>query len=158
MTHDYAIDYVWGAVEVSMAIVSICFPLLRPIFFAIFGSRALGSDDHSTQVVSYSNHSWIRHPGFEMGSTVGPKRRKEANATSSIQSIENEENGILGDPAPLKTPDRILTTVTAPYHTNEWHEHYGNGIHVRNNEEIEVHHADRETKSSNSDHASQDFI
>ncbi|CAG9947631.1 unnamed protein product [Clonostachys rosea f. rosea IK726] len=158
MTHDYAIDYVWGAVEVSMAIVSICFPLLRPIFFAIFGSRALGSDDHSTQVVSYGNHSWIRHPGFEMRLTAGPKKRKEANAASSRQSIENEENGILGDPVPLKTPDRIFTTVTAPFHTNEWHEHYENEIHVRNDVEIEVHNVDCETKASNSGHASQDFI
>lgn len=83
-----------------------------------------------------------------MGSTAGSKKRKDVNPTSSIQSIDNEENAILGDPVPLKTPDRIFTTVTAPHHTNEWHEHYENGIHVRNDVEIEVHNMDCGTKSS----------
>ncbi|CAH0027606.1 unnamed protein product [Clonostachys rhizophaga] len=155
MPYDYALNYTWGAVEVNMAVVSSCFPLLRPVFRVLVGSRVLSSYTEGTHGVSYGAHTYSRHTGVELNTmTTKSKRRKDMELSSSMRRLADDEKDILGDPALVKSPDRILTTVT-PYHANEWADSNDNGIHVQNDVIIEVHKLEQ-SKSFNSDHTSQD--
>jgi hypothetical protein len=105
--------------------------------------------------VSYGAHTYSRHTGVELNTmTTKSKRRKDMELSSSMRRLADDEKDILGDPALVKSPDRILTTVT-PYHANEWSDSNDNGIHVQNDVIIEVHKLEQ-SKSFNSDHTSQD--
>uniref|UniRef100_A0A8H7NC53 Rhodopsin domain-containing protein n=1 Tax=Bionectria ochroleuca TaxID=29856 RepID=A0A8H7NC53_BIOOC len=157
MPYDYAITYTWGGVEVNIAVVSSCFPLLRPIFRFMFGSRALNSYDYNTYTAngaSNANPTFPRTNGIEL-STVGKKRKKGVDMGSSQVGLTDEEKGILGDPTSIKSPDRVHTTITRPDPDTEWfNTNEENGIRVRKDVMIEVHEVKR-ARSYSSDHTSQ---
>ncbi|KAK7219087.1 hypothetical protein V2G26_007090 [Clonostachys chloroleuca] len=103
--HDHAMKYAWGAVEVNVAIASACFPLLRPVFRLIIGSRVLSS--YTSRPFSYGTR------GHELTSvTVNKGRRgKDAGGMSSTHQLADDEQRLADmpgfDPAAIKDPDRV---------------------------------------------------
>lgn len=61
-----------------------------------------------------------------------------------LNSIADEEAGILGDPSMIKSPDRVHTAIATPSDPTQWQsdKSFGNGIHVRNDVVVEVHQVD----------------
>ncbi|CAH0054633.1 unnamed protein product [Clonostachys solani] len=157
MPYDYAIIYTWGGVEVNIAVVSSCFPLLRPIFRFLFGSRVLSSYDYNTHTAtgaSNANRTFPRPNGIEL-SAMSKKRKKGVDLGSSQVRLTDEEKGILGDPTSMKSPDRVHTTITRPDPDTEWlSTNEENGIRVRKDVMIEVHEV-QSARSFSSGHTSQ---
>ncbi|VUC21633.1 unnamed protein product [Clonostachys rosea] len=157
MPYDYAINYTWGGVEVNIAVVSSCFPLLRPIFRFMFGSRVLSSYDYNTYTAngaSNCNQTFPRTNGIEL-SAISKKRKKGIDLEGSQMGLTDEEKAILGGPTSIKSPDRVLTTITRPEPDNEWFSaNEESGIRVRKDVVVEVHEA-KSARSYSSDHTSQ---
>ncbi|CAH0056810.1 unnamed protein product [Clonostachys solani] len=139
----YSYNFLWGAVESNIAIVSSCLPLLRPLFRLIAGSNAMAS--YSGQPFSYGTH------GHELTAMSRSKREKEPDATSSTHQLADEESipdSSDLDPNVAKNPDRIHTTIKGQSAGSGWSSHtkQDRSIHVRNDVIVEVRDVDQEIK------------
>ncbi|KAH7233579.1 hypothetical protein BKA59DRAFT_408179 [Fusarium tricinctum] len=90
MPRDVATNDMWGGVEINIAIVSGCFPLLRPIFTKILPKRFLSSAG-SSHPISRTTH------GIRLTTIKGTTKDKEADDSSSTHQLADPEQGIPGD-------------------------------------------------------------
>ncbi|KAF4958723.1 hypothetical protein FSARC_10948 [Fusarium sarcochroum] len=81
MPHDTALNFAWGGVEINIAIVSACVPLLRPIIAIILPTSFLSSYG-SSHPISYATHS---RP-IKLTS-IRTQKDKEADDSSSIHKL-----------------------------------------------------------------------
>ncbi|KAH7159466.1 hypothetical protein B0J13DRAFT_670219 [Dactylonectria estremocensis] len=137
MPHDYGMYCVWGSVELNMAIVSACFPLLRPIFSLILPSRFLSSIGSSAPISRPSN-------AIRLTTLSRTNKEKESDETSSTHQLADSENGLRDpsdfDPINVHGSEGVNTIISSRYH-NSREENYtmaGSGIHVRNDMVVQV--------------------
>ncbi|KAJ4249751.1 hypothetical protein NW762_012092 [Fusarium torreyae] len=81
MPHDTALNFVWGGIEINIAIVSACVPLLRPIIAIILPTSFLSSYG-SSHPISYATRS---RP-IKLTS-IRTHKEKEEDDSSSIQKL-----------------------------------------------------------------------
>ncbi|KAH6989552.1 hypothetical protein BKA56DRAFT_576029 [Ilyonectria sp. MPI-CAGE-AT-0026] len=87
MPHDYGMYCIWGSVELNIAIVSACFPLLRPIFSLILPARFLSSAA-SSQPISRPSHA------IRLTTLSRTNKEKDDDETSSTHQLADPENGV----------------------------------------------------------------
>ncbi|CAG9953972.1 unnamed protein product [Clonostachys rosea f. rosea IK726] len=155
MPYDYALNETWGGVEVNIAIVSSCFPLLRPIFRSVISSHVLNSylDTYTTNATSHAHRTYTCADGVEMMTLSKRRTRTNKSRLGGVSLIADEEKGILGDPTAcldLKTPEPVHTTTTtmaaAMRHGSgcEWFDvHDEDDIRVQSDVVVEVHEVKR---------------
>ncbi|KAI3573675.1 hypothetical protein IWW34DRAFT_810299 [Fusarium oxysporum f. sp. albedinis] len=96
MPLDVAPSDMWGAVEINIAIVSGCFPLLRPIFTKILPRKFLSSVG-SSHPVSRTTHGATRLTAIRMATINRTNKEKEQDETSSTHQLADPEQGLPGD-------------------------------------------------------------
>ncbi|KAF5685601.1 integral membrane protein [Fusarium circinatum] len=90
MPRDVATNDMWGGVEINVAIVSGCFPLLRPIFTKILPKRFLSSAG-SSHPISRTTH------GIRLTTINRTNKDKEEDETSSTHQLADPEQGMPGE-------------------------------------------------------------
>ncbi|RSL47270.1 hypothetical protein CEP53_009988 [Fusarium sp. AF-6] len=139
MPHDYGMYCVWGSVEINIAIVSACFPLLRPVIRNIFPARFLSSyygKNNSSQPISRPSRA------IRLATISRTNREKENDETSSTHQLADIESGVsdVGDfdavPRPIHSHEGIRTVISSPYHEDT--EQNGAGIRVQKDMIVEV--------------------
>ncbi|KAF4458675.1 integral membrane [Fusarium albosuccineum] len=134
MPHDYGMYCVWGSVEINIAIVSACFPLLRPIFRHILPARFLSSYGGSSQPISFPTHA------IRLTTIRTTNKETERDDSSSTHQLADPESGVsdITDYDLVTVPvhrDGVHTVISSPYHEDE---ESTAGIHVRNDMIVEV--------------------
>ncbi|KAH6886981.1 hypothetical protein B0T10DRAFT_461443 [Thelonectria olida] len=136
MPHDYGMYCVWGTVEINIAIVSACFPLLRPIFSRILPARFLSTADNTQPISRPSN-------AIRLTTISRTTREKEHDETSSTHQLADPEGSVSNmsdlDPVNMHGPEGVHTVIssrcTGPYGG----EGQGmNGIHVYHDTIVQV--------------------
>ncbi|KAM0415857.1 hypothetical protein ACHAPT_013168 [Fusarium lateritium] len=151
MPHDYGMYCVWGSVEVNIAIVSACFPLLRPIFRNIFPARFLSSYyGGSSQPISGPSHATSRPShgasrpsrAIRLATISRTHREKEPDETSSTHQLADVESGLSdagdfdGISRPVNSRDGVHTFISSPYHEDMGQS--ASGIRVQKDMIVEV--------------------
>ncbi|CAG9988669.1 unnamed protein product [Clonostachys byssicola] len=145
--HDYALNYLWGAVELNMAVVSACFPLLRPLFRYVFGNRILNGYGETN--ITSRRLSFVI-PGHELPGLRAPRlprRTLYTNETSSTRQLADEESAASEitdmEPSSVKGPEPVHTTITSQHNgPSPWNPgELERGILVQNDVTIQVKHA-----------------
>ncbi|VUC23772.1 unnamed protein product [Clonostachys rosea] len=143
MPYDYAMYCILGAVEVNIAIVSACFPLLRPVFRYILPMSFLSS-------VGYGSSQPISRPSNIIKLTTLTRTKREADAaatkSSSTHNLADPESGEMSgfDGVHGQRAAGIQTVISTRYCGSESsgdgeHDIGGrHGIHVRNETVVEV--------------------
>ncbi|KAJ4182462.1 hypothetical protein NW767_013827 [Fusarium falciforme] len=138
MPHDYGMYCVWGSVEINIAIVSACFPLLRPVIRNIFPARFLSSyyGGNSSQPISRPSNA------IRLATISRTNREKENDETSSTHQLADIESGVsdVGDfdavPRPVHSHEGIRTVISSPYREDS--DQNTAGIHVQKDMIVEV--------------------
>ncbi|KAH8680407.1 hypothetical protein BGZ61DRAFT_358646 [Ilyonectria robusta] len=86
MSHDVALNFMWGAVELNIAIVSACFPLLRPIFRRILPRSFLSSYGRS--------HPKSRPINTIRLTTIARSEGKDSEESGSSHQLADTERGL----------------------------------------------------------------
>ncbi|CVL09169.1 related to integral membrane protein [Fusarium mangiferae] len=128
MPHDIAWCNTWGCIEINVAIVSACFPLLRPIFKVILPSKLLSSFQ-SSHPISRSARVDIR-----LETISRTLKKKEEDESSSTYGLADHEQEAPRDYT--EGPQTIISSETDDY--NSSHEYHCTGIYVRRDMMIEV--------------------
>ncbi|KAM5366846.1 hypothetical protein ACJZ2D_010298 [Fusarium nematophilum] len=136
MPYDYAMYCILGAVEVNVAIVSACFPLLRPIFRHILPARFLSSHGSSQPISRPSNI-------IRLTTLNRTNKEAEADESSSTHQLADPEQGVRDghdfDLAPTRTSGGVHTVISSRDYGSETSSRDGDrGIYVRNDTLVEV--------------------
>ncbi|KAJ4312731.1 hypothetical protein N0V84_009793 [Fusarium piperis] len=127
MPRDMALNNIWGCVEINIAIVSGCFPLLRPIFRRILPSSFLSSTG-SSHPISRSTHA------IRLTTLNRTNKEKEIDESSSTHNLADPEHG-LGGTSEFETIDNkdgIQTVITSQTQASRLSRDHGDaGIYVR---------------------------
>ncbi|CAM1502461.1 Fc.00g044450.m01.CDS01 [Cosmosporella sp. VM-42] len=132
MPFDIAWIMVWATVEVNLAIVSACLPMLRPIFRRLLPGSLLSSEGHSSQPLS--------RPTGAIKLTTLTRTKEADDESSSTHHLHDLENG--SPQFDSHTSDGLhgpQTTITGPLHSypSSRNGDEGGGILVRS--EMTVH-------------------
>ncbi|KAF5002450.1 hypothetical protein FDECE_10636 [Fusarium decemcellulare] len=133
MPRDMAMNNIWGVVEINIAIVSGCFPLLRPIFRRILPSSFLSSTG-SSHPISRTTH------GIRLTTITRTNKEKEVDESSSTHQLADPEQGLPDfETVVIDGKDGIQTTISSHLPpSRESREHGMTGIYVRNDMVVEV--------------------
>ncbi|KAH7114538.1 hypothetical protein B0J13DRAFT_239587 [Dactylonectria estremocensis] len=136
MPYDYAMYCILGAVEVNIAIVSACFPLLRPIFRHILPAQFLSSHGSSQPISRPSNI-------IRLTTLSRTNKEAEADESSSTHQLADPEQGIPDghdfDLAPARSSGGVHTVISSREYGSESSSRDGDhGIYVRNDTLVEV--------------------
>ncbi|KAL2672634.1 hypothetical protein Neosp_013347 [[Neocosmospora] mangrovei] len=127
MPRDMALNDIWGCVEINIAIVSGCFPLLRPIFRRILPSSFLSSTG-SSHPISRSTHA------IRLTTLNRTNKEKEIDESSSTHNLADPEQGLAGT-SEFETIDNkegIQTVITSQMQSSRLSRDHGDaGIYVR---------------------------
>ncbi|KAM5381811.1 hypothetical protein ACJZ2D_002801 [Fusarium nematophilum] len=137
MPRDMAMNNIWGAVEINIAIVSGCFPLLRPIFRRILPSSFLSSAN-SSHPISRTTH------GIRLTTIMRTNKEKEADESSSTHQLADSEQGTSDfESMAVEGKEGIQTVISSrPRGSRPSDDHGVAGIYVRNDMVVRV----KETK------------
>ncbi|KAF4974834.1 hypothetical protein FZEAL_8295 [Fusarium zealandicum] len=135
---DMTLNDTWGAVEINVAIVSGCFPLLRPIFRFILPATFLNSygSSHPTGISGVSRNT----NAMRLTALIRTHREKEIDESSSTHQLADPEQGT-PNPAEyevIEGKDGVQTVVFSPRDDRLPREDGKNGIYVRNDVKVEV--------------------
>lgn len=143
MPRDMALNDTWGVVEINMAVVSACFPLLRPIFRHILPASFLSSGGSSYPTTHISG---TRPTGRSIRLTTINKTSKgiDADDSSSTHQLADPEQGLHGssDFEPMRSDGKkggfqtVITTQDRGLQPFSGHG-VGGGIHVDTTVEVE---------------------
>ncbi|KAM0402096.1 hypothetical protein ACHAPZ_005001 [Fusarium culmorum] len=133
MPRDMARNDMWGVVEINIAIVSGCFPLLRPIFTKILPKRFLSSAGSSHPISRTTNA--IRLTTINRTN----KEREADDDNSSTQELADPERGIHANFEIIDNKEGPRTYISSR-NTESLHsrEQDMSGIYVRNDVVQEV--------------------
>ncbi|KAF7537886.1 hypothetical protein G7Z17_g12768 [Cylindrodendrum hubeiense] len=135
MPHDYGMYCIWGSVELNIAIVSACFPLLRPIFSLILPARFLSSVGSSQPISRPSN-------AIRLTTISRTNKEKDDDETSSTHQLADPENGLRDnpdfDPRITRSHDGVHTVISSRYQASSDDGNDMAGIHVRNDTIVHV--------------------
>lgn len=108
MPHDVALNFMWGAVELNIAIVSACFPLLRPIFRRILPRSFLSSYGRS--------HPKSRPINTIRLTTIARSEGKDSEESSSSHQLADTERGLLRTTNAEQTSEghQVVTSIQLP--------------------------------------------
>ncbi|KAL6707818.1 hypothetical protein ACN47E_003718 [Coniothyrium glycines] len=130
--YDYATFCIWGVVEVNIAIVSGCVPLLRPVIrrvfpniFSAFSSHPQSRPSRAVKLSSFSRRDKSVH----------------ADDSSSTHQLSDEENLKSMDDNPHKGSQSVQTVISSDAHWTALHSHDRldlAGIRVLNETVVEV--------------------
>uniref|UniRef100_A0A8H7TQZ0 Uncharacterized protein n=1 Tax=Bionectria ochroleuca TaxID=29856 RepID=A0A8H7TQZ0_BIOOC len=102
-----------------MAVVSACFPLLRPLFRYVFGNRVLNGYGETN--ITSRRLSFVI-PGHELPGLRAPRLPRRAlytNETSSTRQLADEESAASEitdlEPSSVKGPEPVHTTITSQH-------------------------------------------
>ncbi|KAH6881181.1 hypothetical protein B0T10DRAFT_411329 [Thelonectria olida] len=116
MPYDYAMYCILGAVEVNIAIVSACFPLLRPIFRHILPARFLSSHGSSQPISRPSNI-------IRLTTLNRTNKDAEADESSSTHHLADPEHGLPDtpdfDPVHAHSSEGVHTVISSRYYGSE---------------------------------------
>ncbi|KAH7207821.1 uncharacterized protein BKA55DRAFT_657506 [Fusarium redolens] len=125
MPHDYAMFCILGSVEVNIAIVSACFPLLRPIFVHVLPSSFLSSYGKSSQPISRPSNA------IKLTTLIRTNKDREADETSSTHQLADLENGLHYHSGDVQRPEGVHTMILSEQ-SGSGPEDDAPGIYVRN--------------------------
>lgn len=130
---------VWGSVEVNIAIVGACFPLLRPVVSRLVPEGILSSYDKKR----YNNQYGISGQGYHISGTSHPRSRNTRGISTFVRSRhdmdDDVESGSTTQLHELKPDTLVQTVVTGKAlstHTGETSP--GRGITVHHDTVVEV--------------------
>ncbi|KAH7123112.1 hypothetical protein EDB81DRAFT_699967 [Dactylonectria macrodidyma] len=109
MSHDVALNFMWGSVELNIAIVSACFPLLRPVFRRILPKSFLSSHGKSHQISRPINIIRL--------TTVATNEDKDGDESSSNHAMADLERGMSSSPASTQLSETHQAII--PIETND---------------------------------------
>ncbi|KAH7129571.1 hypothetical protein B0J13DRAFT_564270 [Dactylonectria estremocensis] len=131
MSHDVALNFMWGSVELNIAIVSACFPLLRPVFRRILPKSFLSSHGKSHPISRPINTIRL--------TTVATDEDKDGDEWSSNHPLADPERGLSISPTSTQLSERHQAIRPSETHDSPL---VGSknvaGIHDRDNLVIEV--------------------
>ncbi|KAF4452168.1 hypothetical protein F53441_4906 [Fusarium austroafricanum] len=130
MPHDYAMFCILGSVEVNIAIVSACFPLLRPIFVHILPARFLSSYGKSSQPIS-------RPSNIKLTTIVRTNKTRDEDETSSMRQLADLEHGFNYTPSDVERPEGVHTVISS-HQAASSREDDMRGIYVQNDTVVEI--------------------
>ncbi|CEF79715.1 hypothetical protein SNK03_007548 [Fusarium graminearum] len=133
MPYDYAMFCILGSVEVNIAIVSACFPLLRPIFNHILPARFLSSYGKSSQRISRPSNA------IKLTTLVRSTKDKEQDDSSSTHHLADVENGLHYDSSNVQYPKGVHTVICSRKSASVSNDNMS-GIYVQNDTVVEVNH------------------
>ncbi|KAH8758002.1 hypothetical protein F5883DRAFT_502585 [Diaporthe sp. PMI_573] len=119
-TYDYTMFCVWGSVEVNIAIVSACFPLLRPVFKLIFPKGVFSSYGKNSYHISGkglplsgNSHPADRSRNITKGISIVRSRKTnpDADDSSSTYQLADMSNGTSSDFTNKQTQDGVRTII-----------------------------------------------
>ncbi|KAJ4029935.1 hypothetical protein NW761_011695 [Fusarium oxysporum] len=131
MPHDYAMFCILGSVEVNIAIVSACFPLLRPIFVHILPSSFLSSYGKSSQPISRPSNA------IKLTTLIRTNKDREADETSSTYQLADMENGLHYHSGDVQRTEGVHTMISSEQ-SGSSPEVDTAGIYVRNDTVVEI--------------------
>ncbi|EMT62844.1 hypothetical protein NOF04DRAFT_9518 [Fusarium oxysporum II5] len=131
MPHDYAMFCILGSVEVNIAIVSACFPLLRPIFVHILPSSFLSSYGKSSQPISRPSNA------IKLTTLIRTNKDREADETSSTHQLADMENGLHYHSGDVQRTEGVHTMISSEQ-SGSSPEVDTAGIYVRNDTVVEI--------------------
>ncbi|KAF5025375.1 hypothetical protein F66182_2540 [Fusarium sp. NRRL 66182] len=110
MPYEYAMFCILGSVEVNIAIVSACFPLLRPIFVHILPTRFLSSYGRSSQRPSRPSRP---SNAIKLTTIIRTNKQKDSDETSSMHQLADPEHGICFDSVDIRRPEGVHTVISS---------------------------------------------
>ncbi|KAH8688524.1 hypothetical protein BGZ61DRAFT_391910 [Ilyonectria robusta] len=140
LPRDVALGFIWRNVEINVAIVSACFPLLRPIFRRIFPYSFIGSYSRSQSI----NRAGHIHP-IKL-STIPRTSEGEADDSSSTRQLSNHMRGLHNSLDFGHGQETIQTVISSHLRDSRSYtgiEHDMPGIYVRNDMVVEVEEVER---------------
>ncbi|KAM0545006.1 hypothetical protein ACHAPJ_011516 [Fusarium lateritium] len=135
MPYDYAMFCILGSVEVNIAIVSACFPLLRPIFIHVLPTSFLSSYGKSSQRISRPSNA------IRLNTYLQTDKDTDADETSSTHQLAHIENGLNFDSADIRRPEGVHTMISSQQSDSGRDENMS-GIFVQNDTIVEVNRVD----------------
>ncbi|KAJ3542364.1 hypothetical protein NM208_g3259 [Fusarium decemcellulare] len=138
-TYDYAMFCVWGSVEVNIAIVSACFPLLRPIFSYIFPKGVLSSYAKNSYPITGSDYhvsrsrANVKVPTFARSTQVN-----DDDGSSSTHQLADLSHGKSFDFIDQHDLDGVHTVVSSEPPIHRSNERQTPGIFISNDTIVEV--------------------
>ncbi|KAM0544715.1 hypothetical protein ACHAPJ_011702 [Fusarium lateritium] len=136
MPRDVAANDMWGCVEINVAIVSGCFPLLRPIFTKILPKRFLSSAGSSHPISRTT-------PGIRLTTINRTNKDKEDDETSSTHQLADLEQGMPVDFEVVDGKEGPRTYISSrTTESLDSREQDMSGIYVRNDVVMEVENSD----------------
>ncbi|KAH7128883.1 hypothetical protein EDB81DRAFT_906569 [Dactylonectria macrodidyma] len=150
MPHDMALNNLWGSVELNIAIVCGCFPLLRPIFKRILPKSFLSSASTSYPIsgISRATH------GVRLATISRRNKETEANESSSTHQLADPEQGLSEFEVTTGQGKDGPQTYISSY-VPDSRDHGMAGIHVRNDMVVEVEQLHRAYSMTRLNHASE---
>ncbi|RFN43412.1 hypothetical protein FIE12Z_12352 [Fusarium flagelliforme] len=131
LPHDYAMFCILGSVEVNIAIVSACFPLLRPIFVHILPASFLSSYGKGSQRISRPSNA------FKLSTLVRTNKDRQADETSSMHQLADLENGLNYHSRDVPNGEGVHTIISSEQ-SGSSRDNDTPGIYVRNDTVVEV--------------------
>ncbi|UPK97505.1 hypothetical protein LCI18_008440 [Fusarium solani-melongenae] len=130
MPRDVALNFIWGDVEVNVAIISSCFPLLRPVFRRILPKSFLSSHG-SRHPTSRATRS--RHIKLATIHTIRTNKEKGVDESSSTHQLGDLEQGYGAEP--IQT---VISSHLRSSRSSSSGERDMEGIHVTNDMVVKV--------------------
>ncbi|WZH47754.1 uncharacterized protein QYS62_008913 [Fusarium acuminatum] len=131
MPYEYAMFCILGSVEVNIAIVSACFPLLRPIFIHIVPTSFLSSYGKSSQRISRPSNA------IKLSTLVRTNKTKDDDETSSMHQLADLEHGLSRISDEIRRPKGVHTVIFSRQSLSS-QENNMPGIYVRNDTVVEI--------------------
>ncbi|KAK0383650.1 hypothetical protein NLU13_9561 [Sarocladium strictum] len=152
--YEYAMFCVWGSVEVNIAIVSACFPLLRPIATKLFPKGIFSSYARKT---SYG----ISGQGYHLSGNSYPQSRSRTGKVSTIvrsMAVKDDDTSSTHQLADLhpggsfdsdqgKNGEGVHTRITGPASSVQSDPEHTAGILVHNDTVIQIEYDARKEQS-----------
>lgn len=164
MPRDAAPSFIWGMVEMNLAIVSgtwllpymsfcisltyhflACVPLLRPVFRMVL-PKSLLSSYGSSHPISRTNLSRTNHSHAIKLSTISRTKEPDAFDTSSTHKLADPEEGLPNHLDLDPRPERFQTVITSNMGSSRSYssdEDAAGGIHMRNDITVHVEEAQK---------------
>ncbi|KAF4965420.1 hypothetical protein FSARC_6771 [Fusarium sarcochroum] len=131
MPYDYAMFCILGSVEVNIAIVSACFPLLRPIFIHVLPTSFLSSYGKSSQRISRPSNA------IRLNTYLQTSKDTDADETSSTHQLADLEDGLNYNSVDIRRPEGVHTTISSQQ-SNSGRDDDMSGIFVQNDTIVEI--------------------
>ncbi|KAF7563525.1 hypothetical protein G7046_g558 [Stylonectria norvegica] len=140
MPRDAAPNFIWGMVEMNIAVVSACVPLLRPVFLHILPKSFLESYG-SSHPISRTNISRSRGTNAIKLTNITRNKDRDVFETRSNRVFADSEPGLSNYSDPGHRVDAVHTVISSHLRNSQNYssdESLVDGIHVRDDVVVKV--------------------